>query len=77
MKIKMIFFEKSSYNDAAAGSIGGVKGAKQSGAFILTLDSANAGGYFPAALQEERNQIRVCRQRKCGNYPEKYRPPPL
>jgi hypothetical protein len=37
MKIKMIFFEKSSYNDSAAGSIGGVKGAKQSGAFILPL----------------------------------------
>ncbi|WP_163340988.1 hypothetical protein [Desulfopila sp. IMCC35008] len=43
----MIFCEKSSYDDSAAGSIGGVKGAKQSGAFILTLDSTNAGGYFP------------------------------
>ncbi|WP_159441336.1 hypothetical protein [Desulfopila aestuarii] len=52
MKIKMIFFEKSTHNDSTAESIGDVKGAKQSGAFILTLDFTNAGGYFTATLQE-------------------------
>jgi len=34
-----------------AGSIGNVKGAEHSGAFISTLDIANAGGY-PRAIRE-------------------------
>jgi len=65
------FFQKNHLLPApSAESIGDVKGAEQSGAFISTLDIASAGGY---PLDAMKNGLRTRDEllKKCGNYPEK------
>ena len=61
------FFKKNLLLPApSAGSIGDVKGAEQSAAFISTLDIASTGGY-PVDAKENGLRIRDELLKKCGN----------
>jgi integrase len=55
-----------------AGCLGNVKGAEQSGAFILTLDIGEAGGY-PQCIRETASELEKFFSKQCDIYLDRQR----